>query len=352
MSDGVRYDWVDCVCCASGKCCKMDSNEGVPFTPDEGFTLKQIDVSNSNVYGCVGRAVAEVILTKPANPGMGCQSGTCQTSGKCGETIPSTVFQKLKARFKSEWEAQGYEWLTSNESSGGYFGYPTCGNTLLPSQLTGCSKGEFRFNALSTDTTCPESCPGQSQSRKINLLKKTVNTGVLGCVNPTTYLNNTYWWPDMAAVNARLQADPERVVWTNPSTGYQCEYWMFGVCSTGQTLAYCPKCKYTTCWYYENIVWFSVPWVGMLWAVRCATDPCGGESDYNWPLVIPCVCTGEYDRPGIAKQPDCKLYLDSTRRGYADDQCLFVGRYVGAIEAGQITCPPGTNDPDCTCCGE
>jgi len=62
-----------CACCKV-KCCAFGSGASLSFTPDAGWTTESITISNSGTQECVGRAVADIVLSKPSLSTADCQT--------------------------------------------------------------------------------------------------------------------------------------------------------------------------------------------------------------------------------------------------------------------------------------
>lgn len=337
---GVRYDWVDCVCCGGAKCCTLDSNEGVPFEPAEGFTKESLDVSNPNADGCVGRAQVDIVLSKPGNPGLACPGAGCGTTF-CQNGLVGNYPGGSHAAAIELFNA----WLAQFPVPDGWAFTPISiagGGSIVPYNPSGWNCNNIQLSPWGDDFSCPSPASGANNT----LFWHEHDECWTASADRTTYQNDT-WAAFEAALEAWLAGAP-RIEWTVGD----CEYQMTFVSWSKTSLAKV-ACNYNLSgptrycmtglrYRYLNRLTFSI---------KCTSDPCA-MADYDWPLVLPCVCTGEYEKPGVTQKPDCSLYLDTTSRDWAEDKCLFLATYKGAIAAGQVECPPGTTDPNCKCCGE
>lgn len=345
MLDGVRHDWVDCVCCASGKCCKMNSNEGVPFTPAEGFTHLETNVTNPNVDGCVGRADVEIVLTKPANPPLGCPGTNLGCGASCVNAYDG---EGNLAGSRAASTALFNEWLGRFTPPEGWL-YNGVGKAVPNAWPFSPACTDLRWEFWGPDADCPGPCAAGTN----NLLFRYVPDGEL-CF--ATGMERTNW---IAGKHTEIQAALNAWYAQQEPLEFQIGDCWYQIKPIG-IVSYWPSSARTSCTYNKpsgtpnrycvcavNLRYLAA----VAWQITCSSSPCT-MPDYDWPMVLPCVCTGEYEKPGLASTPDCKLYLDSTRREYKEDKCRFIGRYLGVIAAGQIACPPGTTDPNCKCCGE
>jgi hypothetical protein len=282
----------------------------------------------------VGRAKVDVVLSKPADPGMNC-SGSC---AGCG--LPAGVKDQMIAEFAAK--MTGYNVASSLGKQ--IVGFPS--GYSYPSELTGCNMGALRISSART-VSCPAGCvygsinePSVSQP----------SAPCTGCVDPRAWWRDNRIQPALTALRASWLAAPTKILITVGSK--QCEFWVFGA----WTGSYPDACWKTgdyngVCFPVTNVYQVGVNWLDILYGIRCSNDPCA-MGDHNWPLELECVCTGEYERPNVSQTPICNLFLENTSREYSNDKCLFKATYLGALGSGLIDCDATPEADDCKCCGE
>jgi len=335
-----------CYCCEGDDCCAFTSD--IPFTVPSGFTLESKYCSNANSYGCVGRQDCEIKISKPANPGMSCDS-VCKHSSRCNvSSIPASV----TSAFWSHLIGYLSNYVANTPGTPSLF---ACASPCSPpSPLTSACCFDLLYPDVYSAYTC--NCQSSSYSAREGLFKRTsIGLTNLGCINPNTYCMNNLWSVEIGAIHAALSGSP-LIITTQPATGYTCEWWLWGASSTRNMQAtnnVCYHSHYTTCSYIDEICEHHVEWIQVHCAVRCNQNPCSGVTGPSWDMTLPCTCDSEYSPPDPSSKPACTLYMyDSSGPEYENDKCIWTANYGGRLTAGEVDCDSSPTDPDCVCCDE
>jgi len=359
----------DCFCCGgSKKCCEFGAGASLPFTPDTGWTLESVAVSNSGANNCVGRAVADIVLSKPADPQPDCQTLNLGCGRFCKDGFRGN-FEDFEANDTLMW-AKLTEWVNAFtpfvpagwiRTDRGVGWMQDWYSTGMPAPT--CSTWRWRsMQAAGAKPPCAGEC-GASTVR--------VPFFTYVPIDPAERYHSTRASRDAIALSKEVEfkaafdawwasSDNPSIKWTMGTCDYEMTPNRAGVSIRKTLMARCatyisanpPSQRWV--WCNSNMYDFSqttsLPFQGTF-SIRCAGEPCI-MADYNWPLTLPCTCVAEYEKVGLTAKPACELFLISTRREWTGEKCLFIAQYGGAIEAGEVVCEPASTLPDCICCEE
>lgn len=364
---GLRIVREQCACCQTAKCCEYGIHAPLPFTPDAGWSIVSIDVSNNGANQCAGRARAEIVLSKPANPQPDCPASNLGCGIRCRDGFRSNyeyfevnntaMFAKLTGWVNAIGPLPS-KWTRTARNVGGFQSWYTVGEPA-----PGCSTWRWRtLQADGTAIACTGECAGGSTSKPFFEYETT---------DPAERYHSTQASRDAAAAAAEVafkaffdawwaSSDNPSIKWTMGTCDYELTPNRAGVSMNSLLYRRCvtynagnpPGQRWIFCGLkmYDFRQTVSLAYQATF-SIRCAGSACS-MADYNWPLTLPCSCTAEYDHAGVTASPSCGLHLISTRREWAGELCLFIAEYGGAIEAGEIECLPGSTNPDCVCCDE
>ena len=358
-----------CKCCKV-KCCALNSSSVLPFTPDAGWTTESITISNSGTQECVGRAVADIVLSKPSLSTATCGVNVgCGTSCRNGfrnnweyfEVDNPTMFAKLTEWVNAFTPFVPAGWIRTDRGVGGFQSYYSVG-----SPAPTCTTWRWRsMQAEGADVLCAGECAHATTGR--------ASFFTYEATDPAERYHSTQASRDALMLAKEVEFKAACDAWwassNNPSIKWTigtCEYEMTpnrgGPPIRRPTFVRCAKYVPTNPpsqrWIFCGLQMYDFNQTAALFlqgtfTILCAQNPCT-MADYNWPTSIPCNCQSHYLDSDLttAPPPPCTLHLMSTRREFSGDKCYFIARYGGAIEAGVITCPPATTDPTCICCSE
>lgn len=332
---GLRIVREPCKCCQTSQpCCEYGIHAPVQFTPHAGWDMVSADVSNSNQYKCVGRAKADIVLSKPANPGPACVNWSDCSWGMNGKNFRG----KTTSQSLALWAA----WLNESPGAWNYHSQPDLHDPIAEPYWN-CNYVRLQWSSPNNSAYCG---PGFDNN---GMWKKTIDT----FIPETEY--TTWLATQKAEANAALAGVfiGKKIAWTarNQTDTSDCHYELTGtnwydrnVWACRGTYQYGPPAGW-------HIHFVALSAAQMHFSMKCTCEPCT-MGDYDWPTVLGCACAGEYERPGVNQTPSCELILDHTSREYSGGKCLFKATYVGALEGGLVNCTETPDAADCKCCGE
>lgn len=333
-----------CKCCKV-KCCAFGSSASLPFTPDAGWALESVVINNTGTQDCIGRAVADIVLTKPADPLPNC------TGLYTGDCYNAFVSGEINGKTPAERAAIWTEFISRTNPMGAWNFVSTIYQPQSPeiwtcTHLGGVTGGIFmRFIGPSGSSPCPAGWPSVAVWKKTFDPPQFVPYAALAAFEAALLAE----W--VAAANAAYIG--QTVEWETLIGGVRCYYKITcvkvyppgNVSSCLGNFTYIPEPGFPYIFAAIQDFW-------LVFDLLCTCDPCD-MGDYSWPLTLPCTCQSHYlDSDLTTIPPPCTLYLMSTSREYSAGKCLFNAKYGGAIAAGIVTCPPGTTDENCICCSE